>query len=148
MQRDLHDLWGGAVLALLGLAVAVHSAISYDFGTLRQMGPGFFPTLLGATLAVLGMIVAVPAWRRQGQAAPVALPEAAAVLGSIVLFGLTLDWLGLVAATALTAVIATLPSERRGWRWRVVLAGALALLVWLVFSVGLQMTIPVWPWSR
>ena len=70
------------------------------------------------------------------------------MLAAIVLFGLTLEWLGLVVATALTALVATLPSERRGWRWRLVLTAALALLVWLVFSVGLQMTIPVWPWSR
>lgn len=100
------------------------------------MGPVFFPTLLRAVLAVLGTIVAVPAWRRAGRTAPVALREAAAVLGSIVLFGLTLECLGLVVATALTALLATLPSERRGWRWRVVLTVALALLVWLVFGVG------------
>ena len=147
MQRDYYDLLGGGALAALGLGVAAYSGAHYDFGTLRQMGPGFFPVVLGGLLAGLGLIVALPAWRRQTEARPFDLPEAVAALGAILVFALTMNRLGLILATALAVLIATLPAARPGALWRLVLAGVVTVLVWLVFKVALAMTIPLWPWS-
>ncbi|MBV0891075.1 tripartite tricarboxylate transporter TctB family protein [Paracoccus sp. Z118] len=145
MQRDHHDLWGGLTLAAAGLGVAVWSGVHYDFGALRAMGPGFFPTILGALLAVLGLLVAIPAWTRAGVPSPIHWPEALAVLGAIVLFGFGMHRLGLVLTTALAVLLASWPAERPGWVWRLALCAAVTALVWLVFGVGLKMSIPLWP---
>ena len=145
MQRDWHDLWGGAAMVAIGCFVALYSLANYDFGSLRQMGPGFFPVTLGALLAGLGLLIALPAWRRAGEARPFAMPEAIAILTAIALFGLGLQKLGLVATTASAVLIASLPAPRGGWLWRVILAGVITALTWLVFKQGLQMTMPVWP---
>ena len=82
MQRDWADIWGGAVLALLGAGVAVYAGLRLDFGTLRAMGPGFFPTVLGALLAVLGAAVAFPAWARAAETPKNAWGDAAADPGA------------------------------------------------------------------
>ncbi len=148
MRRDYHDLLGGAALALLGLAVAGHAANTLDFGTMRQMGPGFFPVLLGLLLAGLGLLVALPAWWRQGIPAEFHLPEFAAVLAAILVFALLMTRAGLIPATALSVLIATLPAPRRGLVWRAVLAGVVTLMTWVIFSAALGMTIPLFPWSR
>ncbi|GGL72242.1 tripartite tricarboxylate transporter TctB family protein [Wenxinia marina] len=145
MKRDWPDIWGGLALALVGLAAAGWAWVHYDPGTLRRMGPGAFPLGLGLALAGLGAAIAVPALRRAG--APVK-PEpwaAACVLAAILVFGLGLRPLGLVLATASAVLISTLPAPRPGAVWRLVLAALVTALTVVLFHVGLQMTLPLWP---
>ncbi|MCQ0969725.1 tripartite tricarboxylate transporter TctB family protein [Paracoccus sp. TK19116] len=145
MRRDWHDLLGGVAMVATGLFVSIYSQLHYDIGSLRQMGPGFFPVTLGGILAVLGLAIALPAWRRSGTARPLALPEMLAILAAIAVFGFGLQTLGIVVATAIAVVLASLPAPRPGWIWRCVLAVAVTALTWLVFKHGLRMTMPVWP---
>ncbi|SPJ22591.1 tripartite tricarboxylate transporter TctB family protein [Palleronia abyssalis] len=145
MRRDWPDIWGGLVLAALGAAALGWTLVHYDLGSLRRMGPGFFPATLGALLAVLGLVVALPAWRRTGASVPVHPLAALAVLASVVIFGLGLSRLGLVAATALSVLIATLPAPFAGWGWRIALTVIVPALTVVIFSFGLQMTLPLWP---
>lgn len=147
MQRDIHDLFWGVVLALLGLAVAGYAAAQYDFGSLRRMGPGFFPVVLGLVLAVLGALIALSALGRPGQVRPFAWRETIGILGALLLFGLLLNRIGFVATTALTVLISSAVAPRGGIVWRLVLAVAVTALVWALFILGLNMSFPVWPWS-
>lgn len=145
MRRDLHDLGWGAALALTGLAVAGYAWVSYDMGSLRRMGPGFFPVTLGLLLAGLGALIAIPAMGRPGQSRPFAWPETIAVVAALLVFGLLLDRLGVLLTTALTVLIASSVAPRGGLGWRLVLSVAVTALVWLVFVRGLNMSLPVWP---
>lgn len=145
MNRDWADICGGAVLALLGLGVAINAGLRLDFGTLRAMGPGFFPTVLGAMLALLGASVAVPAWRRGADTLTIRWGDAAAVIAAILIFGLGMSRLGVVLACFLAVLIASLPAPHPGWRWRLVLACAVTVLTYIVFILGLRMSLPVWP---
>lgn len=145
MTRDWPDILGGLVLAAVGASASGWALAHYDLGSLRQMGPGFFPAILGALLAVLGLMVALPALRRASVPSRVEPWAAAAVLASIVIFGFGLPRLGLVGATATAVLVATLPAPQPGWTWRVLLTVAVTLLTVLVFSFGLQMTLPIWP---
>ena len=145
MRRDWTDLLGGGAMVALGLAVAAYSAAHYDTDTLRRMGPGFLPLGLGVMLAIFGAIIALPAWSRPGQAVAVAWREALCVLASILIFGLGMARLGLVPATMLAVLVASVPAPQGGIAWRVVLAAVVSLITWLVFSVGLRLSIPVWP---
>lgn len=145
MQRDWPDLCGGLALAALGAAAAGWAVAHYDIGTLRQMGPGFFPTVLGAVLVLLGLMVALPALQRVAAPPRLDIGVVVAVLAAILIFGLGLSRLGLAGATALSVLVASIPAPRAGWRWRIVLCLAVAALTVLVFSVGLRMTLPVWP---
>lgn len=145
MRRDLSDLGWGAALGLSGLVVAGYAFASYDMGSLRRMGPGFFPLTLGLLLAGLGALIAVPTMGRPGQSRPFAWPETIAVVTALLVFGLALDRLGVLLTTAVTVLIASSVAPRRGLGWRLVLSVAVTVLVWLVFVRGLNMSLPVWP---
>ncbi|WP_128254052.1 tripartite tricarboxylate transporter TctB family protein [Falsirhodobacter deserti] len=147
MQRDHDDIMWGAILALLGLGVAAYAAACYDMGSLRRMGPGFFPVMLGIVLAVLGAAIAVPAWWRKGVARPLYWREALGVTASLMLFSVLMGTAGIVVATVVTTLVASSVAPRGGTLWRVVLAVVVAALTWLIFIAGLSMSIPVWPWS-
>lgn len=147
MQRDYHDILWGGLLALLGLAVAGYAASHYDLGSLRRMGPGFFPVTLGLVLAGLGLIIALPAFARPGEARPFAWRETLGVVVALLLFGLLLNRLGIVLTTAITVLVSTTVAPRRGLVWRLVLTGAVTIMTWTLFILGLNMSIPVWPWS-
>ncbi|MDO5658443.1 MAG: tripartite tricarboxylate transporter TctB family protein [Paracoccus sp. (in: a-proteobacteria)] len=145
MQRDWHDIAGGFALAAIGAAVAIYAAASYDLGSLRRMGPGFFPVMLGGLLAALGLVIALPAFGRAGEESPVALKELAAVLASVALFAFGLYRVGLVPATVASVLVASLAAPRGGVIWRLVLAVVVAGLTVLIFAVLLRMTLPLWP---
>jgi hypothetical protein len=145
MKRDIPDLAGGALLAAIGTFVAIYAVAQYDIGTLRRMGPGFFPALLGGVLAVLGLMIAGPAWARGAAAVQIAWKDAAAVLGAILVFAIGLERGGLVLVTAATVLIGSLAAPDRRIGWRLVLAATVTALSVLVFHFGLRMTVPMWP---
>ena len=145
MQRDWPDVLGGVILAAIGAGFALWALVHYDAGTLRRMGPGFFPMVLGSVLFGLGLIIALPALGRNGTAPRIEPGAALAVLASIVIFALGLQRLGLAGSAALAVLVASIPAPRKGWLWRLVLAAAVTALTVLVFSFGLRMTLPVWP---
>ncbi|MFD2173914.1 tripartite tricarboxylate transporter TctB family protein [Rhodobacter lacus] len=145
MRHDLHDLAGGVILTLIGLAVAGYAVATYDLGALRRMGPGFFPTVLGVGLAGLGAVIALSAWGRGARALTLAWKEALAVLTSIAVFAAGLERAGLVAVTFAAVLIATLAAPDRRIAWRLALALVITALSVLVFHFGLKMTAPLWP---
>lgn len=48
------DFWAGALYLIVGVT-AVAMAASYPFGTATRMGAGYFPTILGSVLALIGI---------------------------------------------------------------------------------------------
>ncbi|MDP0928219.1 tripartite tricarboxylate transporter TctB family protein [Paracoccus onubensis] len=148
MRRDYHDILWGGFLSLLGLAVAVYSFMHYDIGNLRRMGPGFFPVSLGAVLAVLGLIIAIPAIWRAGETRSFAGRELLGIIVALLLFALLMNRAGIVITAAVAAFVASVVAPRPGILWRLVLAAIIAGLTWAIFIQALEMAIPVWPWSR
>jgi hypothetical protein len=47
------ELWAGVIFLAFGIA-AIGLSTAYKFGTVTQMGPGYFPTILGIVLVLLG----------------------------------------------------------------------------------------------
>src|SRR5687767_1614557 len=81
-------------------------AQEYRMGTAARMGPGFFPSLLGGLLALLGLTLAVPALLRDGEAFPrLHLRPMLMLLIIIVVFSLLLQPLGFVLAAIALIVI-------------------------------------------
>lgn len=145
-SKDTRDIVGGLGLAALGLFAAYY-ARQYEFGDLHRMGPGYFPVALGLILAALGLLVAVPAFMRQGEPVVVLWKTFALIMVSIVVFAATLKPLGLVLATALSVIVSTLADHETRWKGRLIIAAGVALVTYLIFSLGLRMVLPVWPWS-
>lgn len=144
--KDTQDILAGLGMSAVGTFAAFY-AQQYEFGGLRNMGPGFFPVVLGSMLAVLGLMIAVPAFFRHGEPVRVAWKTLVLVLGSIVVFALMLKVVGLVIATALAVIISTLADNETRWKGRLLVAAGVSLVTYLVFGLALGMVLPMWPWS-
>lgn len=145
-NKDMHDIVGGLALVALGSFAALY-AQKYEFGDLNRMGPGYFPVALGVILALLGLLIAIPAFKRKGEPIEVKWKTFALVLGSIVVFALSLKVLGLIVATALSVVVSSLADNDTTWKGRLLLAVGVAAVTYLVFGFALGMVLPAWPWS-
>lgn len=142
---DVRDAVGGVALIAFGLFVALYAATHYSIGVPAQMGPGFFPVALGWILAGIGLIVLLLAFRHKVHALtppPFALRPLIAVLGAVAAFSLIVSSLGLVPATIALTFIATLAEKKYHFKRTAILAASLSLIAWLIFTVGLQMTLP------
>ena len=147
-QKDTADIIGGILILAVGIFAVIHSQ-QYDLGHLRQMGPGFFPTAIGVILIVLGVFITLPALMRHGPSVKVNYKGFLWVMLSIFVFGFSLDPLGLPIAVVL-AIIAATGASTLAWRTKFVLALCVALITYLIFSLGLGMNMPVLPsiWQR
>jgi putative tricarboxylic transport membrane protein len=103
--RSQSDFWCGLLFIALGFAAAV-LAQDYRLGSAARMGPGYFPTLLGLLLVLFGLTLSVPALFRDGAALPkLHLRPLGVILFAVVVFGLTLEYFGFVAAVAALVLV-------------------------------------------
>ncbi|HQR21486.1 MAG TPA: tripartite tricarboxylate transporter TctB family protein [Burkholderiaceae bacterium] len=145
--KDAKDFWSGVMFTAFG-AFFIFFARDYDMGTAARMGPAFFPTALGALLALLGILIAVKgltAETKDGAVAPFRFKPLVLVLGAVIAFGLLLRPAGLLVALAALVIVSSLGSEEFRLRDVLILTVVLAVLVLIVFIYGLGMTVPVLP---
>ena len=145
--RNMADFLTGLLFAALGLGFVV-IARDYHLGTAQQMGPGYFPTVLGILLAVIGVVLTIKGMLvGSGRLEPFAWRLLAIVLASVVLFGLTVRGAGLVPAVILLTAVSLTASDRFRLATAAILAAVLAGFCWLVFTVGLGQPLPAFgPW--
>jgi len=149
--RSPRDFWAG--LLFIGIAgVFMALASQYRFGEAHRMGPGYFPIMVGALLAVLGANVAARSLVLDGP--PVERFNARPLLVTlvaVVLFGLTLDKLGLAAAIAVLVMVSAYAERNVRILHSIGLAAVLiafsvAAFVWLL---GLPLQVwPEWSWPE
>ena len=145
--RNKQDFWSGVMFAAIGLGFAV-IATEYSMGTSARMGPGYFPFWLGICLAILGAVVALGAMSPKATETTVEKFDfkiLLIIIGSVVLFGVLLQPLGLYLSLFLLVVGSSIASYE--FSWRVALANAifLVLFCWIAFIKGLGLIFPLWP---
>ena len=145
--RSPKDFWAGLIFIAIGGGFVL-LAQQYRLGDMHRMGPAMFPTLVGALLAVLGVIIALRALAFEGEPVPrFCLRPIGVSLLAIVLFGVALQWLGLIAAVAVLVLVGAYaardvrPLENLALA-AVMIAFSVAVFVWL-----LGLPLPLWPTS-
>jgi hypothetical protein len=147
-ERPLGDVLSGLIFVAFGLAFAI-GAVSYDLGTLLQMGPGFFPFVLGLVLAGLGVLIAAKGFVAAEEVEIGSVPWRAAALlvAAILFFGLTVRGLGIVPAVFVTALLATFAARGMRLVLAVGIAAGLTTVCVLIFVVALSLRLQlVGPW--
>lgn len=139
------DFWAGVLFIVLG-GLGVIIALNYAMGSAGRMGPGYFPRWLGGLLIGLGLLLLVRSFRLRGEA--ISFPTfrpVLIVLAAVLVFGLSVVKLGLVIATILVVLIASVASHEYRWKESVIAAVLLAAFVVAAFRYGLQLQLPTWP---
>jgi uncharacterized protein YggT (Ycf19 family) len=147
-RRSFPDVLAGGIFVLMGGAFVVGS-LSYELGTPLRMGPGYFPLLVGVILAALGVAIVLKGLIAGEAISFGVVPWRAVVAISVALvfFAFTVEGLGFVPASAVTALLSTLASPQLRPLRSVAVAAGLTVASTLIFIVGLQLRIPLWgPW--
>lgn len=147
-HKDSKDVVGGLAMTALGVFSAWHAYGNYEMGELVRMGPGYFPVGLGILLAFLGLLIAIPAMLREGEKIHVEWKTFLLVTVSVGVFALLLKVLGLILATIGAVIVSSIADNEIKWRTRIITAVCISAMTWAVFSFGLGMVLPVWPWSN
>ena len=103
--KSPQDLGAAAVFMLIGLA-GIYFGKDLTFGSASRMGPGYFPTIISSLILLLGIGIGLRSIVIEGppieklQFRPLIF-----VIGSILIFGILIDRVGLaISAVTLTLV--------------------------------------------
>lgn len=143
--RVTKPVLSGAFCIAFGGAV-VWGALGYRFGTVRAMGPGFAPAVLGGLLVAIGAGLLLTGLRDRAPVPPVNLRPLLLIVGALAAFGLTIGRFGLVPAVFLTVMIAGFAEREANRLAHVLLALGMLGLVYAVFVVMLGLPIPLLRW--
>ena len=158
MNKLTKDHVGGALLLVTGIAVAI-AGVGYGMGTLRQMGSGFFPVVLGALLALIGALLLASAGRVSGGVSepPAEMAHLAGpavqwrgwicIVAGLLAFVVLGQHGGLVPASFASVFIAALGDRANSLRAAALLAAVLTVAGVAVFHFGLHLLLPLFTWA-
>jgi len=145
MIRHPKDFYAGLLFIAFGIGAIVVGS-NYTLGTAARMGPGYFPRILGMLLIALGAVLMLRALRLRGTPVPAfKWRPTLIVLGSVVLFGLVVEQLGLLVSTVGLIFGASAASHEFRWKEATLSGVFFALLAIAVFVLGLKLQLPIWP---
>ena len=145
--RNHRDFWSGLLFIVTGTIFVVLSR-QYTLGTAAKMGPGYFPTILGAMMAGLGLLILVGSMKRG--AAPLRVERIdfksnLLVLLAVAVYALTLPKLGFIVALFLLIGISSMASHEFSIKTTLISSVVLLVFSWLVFVKGLELQFPFLP---
>lgn len=146
--KSQKDFWSGLMFIAVGLGFTA-GATSYNFGTSARPGPGYFPFGLGLLLAVLGAIILFKSLTIETEGGDpvgaIAWRPLGIIVGSMVLFGFLLPWLGMFIALPVLVVTSALAGDEFHLGEALINGVVLTIFSWAVFIWGLSLVIPLWP---
>lgn len=141
--RKPKDFFLGLIFCAFAIATLWYSR-EYEFGTARQMGPGYLPFVLGLVLGGFGLLLMGGSFfgeHEPGEAMDIG--PGLLVLGAATLFGLLIRPAGLIVSTLVLVVLSGLAYPSRKKIPLVLYAIALAAGCVIVFPWMLGQQIPV-----
>lgn len=125
----------GLVIVAVGCGMLVLGQ-DYALGTLRRIGPGFFPTVIAVFLIGIGLAIAIEDNIRPEPAEKVYFRPALIVAAAIICWSLTIESFGFAPATFLLIFVSSFAEDKPNYIRVLVLATALTLIGYLIFVTG------------
>ena len=138
--RTNKDLWAGLMYIGTG-AVGMWIAKDYPFGSALRMGPGYFPSVLGGIMVVMGIYVLALGLRKNHEKIEGNLSLRALIVLpiSMVVFGILMEEAGFIPAMA--ALIPVSAAAGRDFKWLEVVPLTIGLTILcaagFIFALGL-----------
>jgi hypothetical protein len=137
------DFCAGLIYLAIG-GVAIWLGREMPMGTALKMGPAYFPTVLGALLALIGFISLVRAFLQKGEPIPkFAWKPLLLITVATVVFGLLVRGAGFVIALPIFIIMTAYGSVNFRWVPTLVIAAVATTLCALVFIKGLGVPLPL-----
>ena len=146
--KSQRDFWSGLMFVVVGIIFAV-GATNYSMGTSARPGAGYFPLLLSVIMAILGAIVLFKSLTIESPGGDligkIAWKPLLVIVAAIAIFGFSIERLGMIVSIPILIVISSLAGDE--FHWKGVIANAIVLTIssWVIFILGLKLTIPLWP---
>jgi hypothetical protein len=134
------NLLAGVMFVVFG-GVTVAMSSRYSLGSIEQMGPGFFPMMIGIAIILIGIAVGVQAALDPGSSEVVAhwdVRPLVFILLSVFCFGLLIERAGLIVSLVVLILVSRLAGRDRGIIEPIAIVAVLTLIVIAVFVYGLQ----------
>ncbi len=153
MSEKRRDLYAGGLIIVLGAGTAIIGA-TYKLGSLTAMGPGYFPAALGVLLAFMGVIIAFNAFTGKLEPAPKVDDQHhgfaenfdwrgwGCIIGSVLLFMLFAEFVGLLTASFFSVFVACWGDRDAKFTESLLLPLGITVLGSLLFSFLLHVQIP------
>lgn len=140
--RNSKDFWSGLTFICIGAGSLLISA-DYERGSAGMMGPGYFPSVLGVLLALIGVIAVIRSTIVFGTAiGRLEVKKSMVILLGILSFGVLVRNSGLAAAVVVLIMIAGYANAHFSARRYLVLALCMAAFCVLIFVHALGLPIP------
>ncbi len=142
--KSPQNLGAGIIFLLIGIG-GIYFSSGLTYGAARNMGPGYFPMWLSASIAFLGLIAIAKAFVLNGpvierlQWRPVIFVSLATLL-----FGYIIGYVGLALALVVMTMIAVQGRSDTRQKEMLILAVVMALLSVIVFVYILKQGMPAW----
>lgn len=145
--RNPKDFLSGLMFLAFG-GSAILLAQDYPMGQAIRMGPGYFPTVLGVLLCLVGAVCVVRSLMAAGTPVErIAIKPLLLVTVSTLVFGVLLRNAGLIAALAASILISSAASSKFTVKAAALTIVLLTAFCYLVFLKALGLPIPVLgPW--
>ena len=146
--KSQRDFFSGLMFVVVGVVFAV-GATNYPMGNSAKPGAGYFPLILSVLMAILGAIVLFKSLTIETEGGDpigaIAWRPLIVIVAAIAVFGATINWLGLALAVPILILISSLAGDEFKWIGVLINCVVLTVFSWLIFIVGLKLTIPLWP---
>ncbi|SRR5258708_10203646 len=147
------DYYAGGLIALIG-AGATYEGSKYGIGSLAQMESGFFPTVLGVGMILVGAAIAAtggaagPATTgledpHHGASTAVDWRGWIAIIAGVCLFMALSQYAGLLLAIFACVFVSAMGSTTTTWKEALVLAVCVTAFGIVLFAYGLKIQIPI-----
>jgi hypothetical protein len=142
--KNPRDLGAGLLFIAIG-GMGIYFGQELAFGSSRNMGPGYFPTILSVLIILIGLVVTARGVSVEGPPIEaIRLRPLIVLLASMLLFGFIIKYVGLAVTAVLLAILAAFAQSKVRLGETVLFAIALSAFVVVVFVYALGQPLRVW----
>lgn len=134
----------GVVFALLGAAI-LQQALAMPAMPGMNVGPGLFPSIVGAGMAIMGVALAIQGWLLRevpdGDAPPLVTWFAVGIVVALIVTILVMPWLGFLVTGTLFSIAVVLMSGGK-WLPAIIFSPIATVGIYYLFSAAFRVPLP------